>query len=130
MLELCVERLAEKEERFMRLEKAINPLIDDDDQVAFSWTTSSTGSSSRWPLFLKNFVKDYAIVKNLKKKRILRRWSERSSTTTGRSYPIEIAEFFTTKIEVRWSTAYFDTKYRQLFTVLDDVQLILKKGVA
>lgn len=37
MLQKCVERLAEKEERLMRLEKAINPLLDDDDQVALSF---------------------------------------------------------------------------------------------
>lgn len=33
MLQKCVERLAEKEDKLMRLEKAINPLLDDDDQV-------------------------------------------------------------------------------------------------
>lgn len=33
MMELCGQRLTEKEERFMRLEKAINPLLDDNDQV-------------------------------------------------------------------------------------------------
>lgn len=33
MLDVCIERLSQKEERFMRLEKAINPLLDDDDQV-------------------------------------------------------------------------------------------------
>ena len=33
MLELCIDRFAEKEEKLMRLEKAINPLLDDDDQV-------------------------------------------------------------------------------------------------
>lgn len=37
MLRKCVEHLAEKEERLMRLEKAINPLLDDDDQVALSF---------------------------------------------------------------------------------------------
>lgn len=30
---LCVQ----KEDRLVRLEKAINPLLDDDDQVAFSF---------------------------------------------------------------------------------------------
>ena len=33
MMDLCVERLASKEDRLMRLEKAINPLLDDNDQV-------------------------------------------------------------------------------------------------
>ena len=28
---------AQKEDRLVRLEKAINPLLDDDDQVAFSF---------------------------------------------------------------------------------------------
>lgn len=37
MLQKCVECLAEKEERLMRLEKAINPLLDDNDQVALSF---------------------------------------------------------------------------------------------
>uniref|UniRef100_A0A8C1HJW2 Transcription initiation factor TFIID subunit 1 n=1 Tax=Cyprinus carpio carpio TaxID=630221 RepID=A0A8C1HJW2_CYPCA len=32
MLNLCDEKLKEKEERLVRLEKAINPLLDDDDQ--------------------------------------------------------------------------------------------------
>lgn len=36
MLDVCIERLGQKEERFMRLEKAINPLLDDNDQV---WKT-------------------------------------------------------------------------------------------
>jgi len=34
MMDLCVERLASKEDRLMRLEKAINPLLDDNDQVS------------------------------------------------------------------------------------------------
>ncbi|KAG2464652.1 TAF1 factor, partial [Polypterus senegalus] len=37
MLDLCDEKLKEKEDRLVRLEKAINPLLDDDDQVAFSF---------------------------------------------------------------------------------------------
>lgn len=37
MLKKCVDCLAEKEDRFMRLEKAINPLLDDNDQVALSF---------------------------------------------------------------------------------------------
>lgn len=37
MLQRCVDRLAEREERLIRLEKAINPLLDDNDQVALSF---------------------------------------------------------------------------------------------
>jgi len=37
MLDLCLQRVAEKEEKLMRLEKAINPLLDDDDMVALSF---------------------------------------------------------------------------------------------
>ncbi|ELU04183.1 hypothetical protein CAPTEDRAFT_225982 [Capitella teleta] len=37
MLDLCLQRLAEKEDKLMRLEKAINPLLDDNDLVAFSY---------------------------------------------------------------------------------------------
>lgn len=34
----CVELLTEKEDQLMRLEKAINPLLDDNDQVIFVLT--------------------------------------------------------------------------------------------
>ena len=34
MMDLCAQRLASKEDRLMRLEKAINPLLDDNDQVS------------------------------------------------------------------------------------------------
>lgn len=74
MLDLCIERLSQKEERFMRLEKAINPLLDDDDQVAFSYVLDNIINGKLKPLpeawpFLKpvnkKFVKDYySIVKN------------------------------------------------------------------
>lgn len=33
MLQKCVEKLADKEEQLMKLEKQINPLLDDNDQV-------------------------------------------------------------------------------------------------
>lgn len=41
MLNLCVKRFEEKETKLMKLEKAINPLLDDDDMVAFSYILSS-----------------------------------------------------------------------------------------
>ncbi|GFS23987.1 transcription initiation factor TFIID subunit 1 [Elysia marginata] len=37
MLTQCFQRFAEKEQKLMRLEKAINPLLDDNDQVALSY---------------------------------------------------------------------------------------------
>ena len=33
VLQVVIEKLSEKEEFLMRLEKAINPLLDDNDQV-------------------------------------------------------------------------------------------------
>uniref|UniRef100_A0A1B6CHJ8 Bromo domain-containing protein n=2 Tax=Clastoptera arizonana TaxID=38151 RepID=A0A1B6CHJ8_9HEMI len=68
MLELCVERLADKEERLMRLEKAINPLLDDNDQVALTFILDSVVNnrlktmSESWPFVKpvnKKMVKDY-----------------------------------------------------------------------
>ncbi|KAK7790672.1 hypothetical protein R5R35_002446 [Gryllus longicercus] len=68
MLSLCVERLGEKEERLMRLEKAINPLLDDDDQVALTFILDNVvnnklkGMSESWPFLKpvnKKNVKDY-----------------------------------------------------------------------
>lgn len=68
MLEHCVERLREKEDRLMRLEKAINPLLDDNDQVALSFilenvvNTKLKTMSESWPFLKpvnKKHVKDY-----------------------------------------------------------------------
>ncbi|XP_069701181.1 transcription initiation factor TFIID subunit 1 isoform X2 [Periplaneta americana] len=68
MWTLCVERLGEKEERLMRLEKAINPLLDDNDQVALSFILDNVvnnklkGMSESWPFLKpvnKKLVKDY-----------------------------------------------------------------------
>nr|XP_018902266.1 PREDICTED: transcription initiation factor TFIID subunit 1-like [Bemisia tabaci] len=74
MLQLCVDRLSEKEERLMRLEKVINPLLDDDDQVALSYvfdnivTTKLKARTGAWPFLKpvkKKLVPDYYnIVKN------------------------------------------------------------------
>ncbi|KAG5898078.1 hypothetical protein JTB14_001783 [Gonioctena quinquepunctata] len=73
MLDKCVERLGEKEDRLMRLEKAINPLLDDNDQVAFTFildnvlNTKLKTMSESWPFLKpvnKKLVKDYySIVK-------------------------------------------------------------------
>lgn len=71
MLQKCVDRLAEKEDRLMRLEKAINPLLDDDDQVALSFIFEKLISGKlkvmpeSWPFLKpvnKKQVKDYYTV--------------------------------------------------------------------
>lgn len=71
MLQKCIERLAEKEERLMRLEKAINPLLDDNDQVALSFIFEKLVSGKlkimpeSWPFLKpvnKKQVKDYYMV--------------------------------------------------------------------
>ncbi|XP_022251880.1 transcription initiation factor TFIID subunit 1-like isoform X3 [Limulus polyphemus] len=74
MLELCLKRFAEKEEKLMRLEKAINPLLDDNDQVAFSFILETIVNErlktipESWPFHKpvnKKFVKDYYnVIKN------------------------------------------------------------------
>ncbi|KAM0729480.1 Transcription initiation factor TFIID subunit 1 [Formica fusca] len=73
MLDTCVERLGEKEDRLMRLEKAINPLLDDDDQVALTFILDNVVNNKLksmievWPFMKpvnKKMVKDYySIVK-------------------------------------------------------------------
>lgn len=71
MLQKCVDRLAEREERLMRLEKAINPLLDDDDQVALSFIFEKLINGKlkimpeSWPFLKpvnKKQVKDYYTV--------------------------------------------------------------------
>ncbi|XP_044752850.1 transcription initiation factor TFIID subunit 1 isoform X2 [Coccinella septempunctata] len=68
MLNKCLERLTEKEDRLMRLEKAINPLLDDNDQVALTFildnvlTTKLKTFGDAWPFLKpvnKKCVKDY-----------------------------------------------------------------------
>ncbi|XP_065160409.1 transcription initiation factor TFIID subunit 1 isoform X2 [Atheta coriaria] len=68
MLQKCVERLGEKEERLMRLEKVINPLLDDNDQVALTFILDNVVNaklktmSESWPFLKpvnKKQVKDY-----------------------------------------------------------------------
>ncbi|XP_035180207.1 transcription initiation factor TFIID subunit 1 isoform X1 [Oxyura jamaicensis] len=68
MLDLCDEKLKEKEDKLARLEKAINPLLDDDDQVAFSFildnivTQKMMAVPDSWPFHHpvnKKFVPDY-----------------------------------------------------------------------
>ncbi|KAI8483835.1 Transcription initiation factor TFIID subunit 1 [Branchiostoma belcheri] len=68
MLGVCEKRVAEKEDKITRLEKAINPLLDDDDQVAFSFileniiTQKMMNVPNSWPFHQpvnKKFVPDY-----------------------------------------------------------------------
>ncbi|XP_039753965.1 transcription initiation factor TFIID subunit 1 isoform X2 [Pararge aegeria] len=68
MMQRCFEKLAEKEEQFMKLEKQINPLLDDNDQVALSFifenllTTKLKIMPEAWPFLKpvnKKQVKDY-----------------------------------------------------------------------
>lgn len=67
MLENCKDLLKEKEDKLMRLEKAINPLLDDDDQVALSFIFKELHSKIKtmqesWPFLKpvnKKQVKDY-----------------------------------------------------------------------
>ncbi|XP_077984278.1 transcription initiation factor TFIID subunit 1-like [Glandiceps talaboti] len=67
MCELCKQKIMEKEDRFTRIEKAINPLLDDDDQVAFSFILDNIVGKMKevpesWPFHQPvnaKFVKDY-----------------------------------------------------------------------
>ncbi|XP_058465400.1 transcription initiation factor TFIID subunit 1 isoform X2 [Malaya genurostris] len=68
MLQKCKDRMQEKEERLARLEKSINPLLDDNDQVALSYMLSEyvngplKAMPESWPFLKpvnKRLVKDY-----------------------------------------------------------------------
>ncbi|KRK03157.1 transcription initiation factor TFIID subunit 1 isoform X5 [Drosophila yakuba] len=70
MFSSCFELLAEREDKLMRLEKAINPLLDDDDQVALSFIFDKLHTQIKqlpesWPFLKpvnKKQVKDYYTV--------------------------------------------------------------------
>ena len=67
MLDKCVEKLAEKEEKLMKLEKAINPLLDENDIVGFTFILGQIVEKLRaiptsWPFHApvnRKFVKHY-----------------------------------------------------------------------
>lgn len=68
MMQTCFEHLAIKEDKLMRLEKAINPLLDDNDQVALSFIFEKLVNGKlklmqeSWPFLKpvnKKQVKDY-----------------------------------------------------------------------
>ncbi|XP_033126972.1 transcription initiation factor TFIID subunit 1-like [Anneissia japonica] len=64
---VCLKKLEEKKEKFLRIEKKINPLLDDDDQVAFSFILDNIVTTLKavpdcWPFHnpvKAKFVKDY-----------------------------------------------------------------------
>ncbi|XP_032593428.1 transcription initiation factor TFIID subunit 1 isoform X2 [Drosophila grimshawi] len=70
MFNSCFELLSEREDKLMRLEKAINPLLDDDDQVALSFIFERLHNQIRllpesWPFHKpvnKKAIKDYYTV--------------------------------------------------------------------
>lgn len=70
MLKHCFDLLAEREDKLMRLEKAINPLLDDNDQVALSFIFEKLLGKIKlmqdsWPFLKpvnKKQVKDYYTV--------------------------------------------------------------------
>ncbi|XP_065225060.1 transcription initiation factor TFIID subunit 1 isoform X2 [Planococcus citri] len=72
MLDVCVERLKEKEDKMMKLEKEINPLLNDDHQVRLSFILETILNklkkmSESWPFIKpvdkKQVVDYYDIVK-------------------------------------------------------------------
>lgn len=65
MLDFCVRQIAEKEDKIMRLEKAINPLLDDNDQVALSYILNTVINDK-----LKNMAEATQFLKPVNKKLI------------------------------------------------------------
>ncbi|XP_016841601.1 transcription initiation factor TFIID subunit 1 [Nasonia vitripennis] len=65
MLDFCVKQIAEKEDKIMRLEKAINPLLDDNDQVALSYILNTVINDK-----LKNMAEATQFLKPVNKKLI------------------------------------------------------------
>jgi transcription initiation factor TFIID subunit 1 len=74
LLQKCLDRIAEKDDKIMMLEKAINPLLGDDDQVSLSFifekflNTKLKVRQESWPFMKpvnKKLVKGYYdIIKN------------------------------------------------------------------
>ncbi|XP_015118344.1 transcription initiation factor TFIID subunit 1 isoform X2 [Diachasma alloeum] len=65
MLDTCVQRLGEKEDRLMKLEKTINPLLDDNDQVALTFILDNVVNSK-----LKLMAEAWPFLKPVNKKQV------------------------------------------------------------
>lgn len=63
MMQRCFEKLAEKEEQFMKLEKQINPLLDDNDQVLFLSTSNKIYYSTTILIFATLFFVSENIIR-------------------------------------------------------------------
>ncbi len=50
IMDVVIQKFSDNEERLIRLEKAINPLLDDNDQVAFSYILESILNDNIKPL--------------------------------------------------------------------------------
>ncbi|CAD5115481.1 DgyrCDS4450 [Dimorphilus gyrociliatus] len=68
MIDKCLQRIAEKEDKLMKLEKCINPLLDDNDQNAFEYILKAVINERLIPIegsypfhypVKKKFFKDY-----------------------------------------------------------------------
>uniref|UniRef100_A0A3B4Y165 Transcription initiation factor TFIID subunit n=1 Tax=Seriola lalandi dorsalis TaxID=1841481 RepID=A0A3B4Y165_SERLL len=107
MLDLCDAKLKEKEDRLVRLEKAINPLLDDDDQVAFSFILDNIVTQKMmvvpdsWPFHHpvnKKFVPDYykVIVNPMDLESIRKNTCKAKLGTVQRDFKSENLLFFNT----------------------------------
>lgn len=65
MLDRCVDRLHEKEDKLIRLEKAINPLLDDNDQVALTFILDNVVNNK-----LKTMQESWPFLKPVNKKNV------------------------------------------------------------
>lgn len=65
MLQKCVTRFAEMEDKLMRLEKAINPLLDDNDVVALQFILESILNNK-----LKTMSESWPFLKPVNKKQV------------------------------------------------------------
>mgnify|MGYP000918930736 CR=1 FL=1 len=64
MLKVCIDLLAQNEDKLMKLEKMINPLLDDDDQVALSFIFTNIVNK------IKTMQESWAFVKPVNRKMV------------------------------------------------------------
>ena len=65
LFEVVVAKFSENEEALMRLEKAINPLLDDDDQVAFTYVIKKVLNDT-----IKSMQESWPFMKPVNKKQM------------------------------------------------------------
>ncbi|XP_067663597.1 transcription initiation factor TFIID subunit 1-like isoform X1 [Haliotis asinina] len=126
MMSHCLKRFAEKEQKLMRLEKAINPLLDDNDQVAFSYILINVVEKMKsvensWPFHQpvnKKLIKDYyEIIKKPMDLKSLLHNAQTHKYHTREAFMEDVELIYTNSMAYNGADSPFTATARKLMTI-------------